>query len=50
MLDQDQRPPAAVAQRVIANTLKVCYREVALLYARGAVAMLALSLILPASA
>ena len=49
MLDQEQRPPAAIAQRIIASTLKVCYREVALLYARGAVAMLALSLVLPTS-
>lgn len=50
MLDARQRPPAAVAQRIIGLALKTCCREVALLYARGAAAMLAISLVLPTQA
>jgi len=48
MLDRDQRPPAAIAQQVIGSTLRACYREFALHYARGSAAMLAFSLVLPA--
>jgi hypothetical protein len=47
MLDKEARPPATTAQRVIATTLKGCYRETALHYAKGAASMLALSLFMP---
>jgi hypothetical protein len=47
MLDKGSRPPAATAQQVIGNTLKGCYRQTALHFARGAAMMLALSLFLP---
>jgi hypothetical protein len=47
MLDKGSRPPATTAQQVIGNTLKSCYRQTALHFARGSATMLALSLFLP---
>jgi hypothetical protein len=50
MLEPPDRPPAPVAQRLIGMAVQGHCREFALQFARGSVAMLVTSLVLPAQA